>query len=170
MSKAAGQNEKALLNTSRASNNNTSSMGGGHHYDQNKSNLIRFKVNKVNLIQKLDPDDGLITRLISVKVLTYEEAAGIMNARDREDRARNLIATLLNKFDSNVSTTSLSSSSAANTSGRSMTLKKDWYYFFRKTLAELGYAELVTFLDNTVISKPKFVEKFSSMSVAQQRG
>lgn len=149
--------QKTLKNTTNNTNNNDA------FYDQNKANLIRLKVNKVNLVQKLEPDDELITRLINVKVLTYEEAAGIMSARSREDRARNLITTLTNKFESSNTTSSRNTSNAAAT-----TLKKDWYYLFRKVLAERGYGELVTFLDNTIINKPKFVDKFSSMSMAAQ--
>jgi len=131
-----------------------------NYYDQNKANLIRLKVNKVNLIQKLEPDDELITRLINSKVLTYEEAANIMGGRGREEKSKNLINTLIGKHES---------SSPPNTS-RSKTVKKDWYYQFRKALMDRGYSEVVTFLDNTIINKPKFVEKFSSMSVAEVKG
>lgn len=121
------------------------------NYDQNKANLIRLKVNKVNLVQKLDPDDELITRLINTKVLTYEDAASIMSGRYREEKARNLITTLLNKHES--------------VTNRSKAIRKDWYNQFRKVLIDRGYSELVTFLDNTIINKPRFVEKFSSMTI-----
>lgn len=175
---------KATSSTpTKTAKNNANSNGAANtknstpsYYDQNKANIMRLKVNKVNLLQKLDPDDDLITRLISVKVITYEEAASIMSARGREEKARNLIMTLIGKYESSSSSSllmnqsSLSTAKTTDSSRTNKTLKKDWYYLFRKALHEQGYNELVTFLDNTIITKPKFAEKFSSMSGAQPRG
>lgn len=177
MSKATNSTPTKTANNN--GNNNTNKNSTPSYYDQNKANIMRLKVNKVNLIQKLDPDDDLITRLISVKVLTYEEAASIMSGRGREEKSRNLITTLIGKYESSSSqasslmnqsslSTAKTTTTTSNDSSRNKTLKKDWYYLFRKSLHEQGYAELVTFLDNTIINKPKFVEKFSSMSSGTQ--
>lgn len=155
--------------------NNNSSGTTTSYYDQNKANVLRLKVNKVNLIQKLEPDDEMITKLINSKALTYEEAASIMSCRSREEKAKALVSTLITKNDSSAAVASnkqmLNNSANRSTSntnnGKSQQqLKKDWYYHFRKVLNDQGYAEIVTFLDNTIINKPKFVEKFSSMSVS----
>lgn len=143
------------MSKSNGNNHNTKTTTTVY-YDQNKANLIRLKVNKVNLIQKLVPDDEFITKLINSKILSYEDAAEIMNGRNREEKAKNLINLLLSKNDN---------PNSDGTSGRTKSIKKDWYHQFRNALLEKNYTELVTYLDNTIINKPKFVEKFSSLSV-----
>ncbi|CAF0994687.1 unnamed protein product [Brachionus calyciflorus] len=116
----------------------------GENYNVDQVNLNRLKVNRINLIQGLNVNDDLITQLIKQKIIDYEKATEIMNSKTREDKAKNLVDCLIQSKPNE--------------------LRKDWYVLFRSILHERNYTDLITFLDNTIIKKPKFVEKISSLS------
>lgn len=117
----------------------------GENYNIDEANLNRLKINRINIVQTLEVNDDLITELVKQKIIDYEKAAQIMSEKGRENKAKGLVDSLLHiKRDE---------------------LRKDWYIKFREILLDRHYSNLVTFLDNTIIKKPKFVEKISSLSI-----
>lgn len=116
-------------------------------YDPDKVNKIRLKVNRVNLIQTVDVDDELLSKLRHLNIIDSDEMFALMSRSSREDKIRALIDCL---------------------SARDH-VRKDWYALFRKILIERNYTDLVTFLDNTIIKKPNFVNKFYSSSSMSTR-
>lgn len=116
----------------------------GENYNIDEANLNRIKINRINLIQTLDVNDDLITELVKQKIIGYEKASEIMSEKKRENKAKGLVDALLHT--------------------KREELRKDWYIKFREILIDRNYSNLITFLDNTIIKKPKFVEKISSLS------
>ena len=106
--------------------------------DRDKVNKQRLKVNRVNLFQALNVTDEMLSELMSAKVIHYEEAVDIMSGATREEKAKRLINCLISKKHA----------------------RKDWYKLFRNMLTKRNYNNLVIFLDNTIIKKPKFATQF----------
>ena len=71
--------------------------------------------------------------LIKTRIIYYEEALEIMRGRNKEEKAKRLIDTLIN---------------------RESPTRKDWYNQFRNFLVKRKYSDLIVFLDNTIIRKP----------------
>ena len=109
------------------------------YYDGDLVNVMRLKVNKVNLVQTLNVDDELLSDLMKLRLIYYEEAVEIMRGRYREDKAKILIDMLINRESP----------------------RKDWYVQFRSLLSKRNYNDLIVFLDNTIIKKPKLASKFT---------
>ena len=106
--------------------------------DRDKINKQRLKVNRVNLFQALNVNDEMLSELMSSTVIYYEEAVNIMAGSTREEKAKRLINCLINRNH----------------------VRKDWYKIFRNMLTKRNYNNLVIFLDNTIIKKPKFATQF----------
>ena len=113
-------------------------------YDPDKANLLRLKVNKINLVQSLKMNEDFLSNLMKLRIIYFKEATDIMEFTTREERAKALIECLLSKSHS----------------------RKDWYTQFRNVLLERNYKDLVVFLDNTIIEKPKFVTKMTNQASA----
>jgi hypothetical protein len=79
----------------------------GSDFDRDNSNLMRIKVNRVNMMQTLKIDDDFLSNLMKRRILYFEEARGIMAGRSREEKVKNLIECMMTR---------------AHT-------RKDWYLF-----------------------------------------
>jgi len=73
------------------------------------------------------------------RLLYFNEARDIMLGLSREERVKNLIECLMTRTHS----------------------RKDWYLQFRMLLIEKNYKDLVIFLDNTIVAKPKLASKLN---------
>ena len=91
--------------------------------DREKANIMRLRVNRLNLVQKIEPSE-VLPKLVKYKVVERIEAESASSGRTREDRARNLIDLLITKEH----------------------FQKDWYNHFRNILQDCNYKELVVFL------------------------
>ena len=107
--------------------------------DREKANIMRLRVNRLNLVQRIEPSE-ILPKLVKLKVIDKNEAQAISSGRTREDRSRNLIDHLISKEH----------------------FQKDWFNHFRNILQDCNYKELVVFLDNTIIKPPSFVSRFPS--------
>lgn len=107
--------------------------------DRDKANIMRIRVNRVNIVQRIEPTE-VLAKLVKFKVLEKSEAEVICKGRTKEDKARNLVDHLITKDHSH----------------------KDWYNHFRNILQDCNYKDLVIFLDNTIIKQPNFVAKFTN--------
>lgn len=105
--------------------------------DREKANIMRLRVNRLNLVQRIEPSE-ILPKLVKFKVVEKSEAEAVSSGRTREDRSRNLIDLLITKEH----------------------IQKDWYNHFRNILQECNYKEIVIFLDNTIIKPPNFVSRF----------
>ena len=81
-------------------------------YDPDKANLLRLKVNKINLVQSLKMNEDFLSNLMKLRIIYFKEATDIMEFTTREERAKALIECLLSKSHS----------------------RKDWYTQFRNVL------------------------------------
>ena len=111
-------------------------------YDVDNVNRVRLKVNRVNLVQTIKVDDELLSELRQFGLIDSVEHLSILKNSSQEEKIRFLIDCLATRKHT----------------------RKDWYIVFRKVLIEKNYTDLITFLDNTIIKKPKFVKKFYSSS------
>ncbi len=108
-------------------------------FNRDQCNLIRIKVNRVNMMQTLKIDDDFISNLMKRRLLYFNEARDIMSGLSREERVKNLIECLMTRTHS----------------------RKDWYSQFRALLIEKNYKDLVVFLDNTIVAKPRLASKLN---------
>jgi hypothetical protein len=113
--------------------------------DRDKANIMRLRVNRINLVQRIDPSE-VLPKLVKFKVIDKSEAESVNSGRSKEDRSRNLIDRLITKEH----------------------LQKDWYNHFRNILQDCSYKDLVVFLDNTIIKQPSFVSRFANQDVASE--
>jgi hypothetical protein len=109
-------------------------------FDPDNVDRMRLKVNRVNLVQTIDADDSLLSQLRQLNLIDSNEFITMLAKNTREEKIRYLIDQLSTKKH----------------------VRKDWYVAFRRVLVEKNYGDLITFLDNTIIKKPKFVTKFRS--------
>ena len=114
--------------------------------DREKANIMRLRVNRLNLVQKIEPSE-VLPKLVKYKVVERIEAESASSGRTREDRARNLIDLLITKEH----------------------FQKDWYNHFRNILQDCNYKELVVFLDNTIIKPPNFVSRFANKDIYNEK-
>jgi hypothetical protein len=114
--------------------------------DREKANIMRIRVNRLNLVQRIEPSE-ILPKLVKFKVVDKIEAEAASSGRTREDRARNLIDLLITKEH----------------------FQKDWYNHFRNILQDCNYKELVVFLDNTIIKPPNFVSRFANKEIFNEK-
>jgi hypothetical protein len=114
--------------------------------DREKANIMRIRVNRLNLVQRIEPSE-ILPKLVKFKVVDKIEAEAASSGRTREDRARNLIDLLITKEH----------------------FQKDWYNHFRNILQDCNYKELVIFLDNTIIKPPNFVSRFANKEIFNEK-
>ena len=117
-------------------------MAENDDFDRDSINLMRIKVNRVNMMQTLKIDDDFISGLMKKRILYFKEASDIMAGRSREERVKNLIECLMTRKHT----------------------RRDWYVQFRNLLHEKNYKDLVVFLDNTITRIPKLATKFSNLT------
>jgi hypothetical protein len=112
----------------------------GAEYDADHVDRMRLKVNRVNLVQTIQADDEFLSKLRQLRLIDSNEYITLLAKTSQDEKIRYLIDQLSTRRH----------------------VRKDWYVAFRKVLAEKNYSDLITFLDNTIIKKPKFVSKFHS--------
>ncbi|RNA40790.1 amyloid -binding 2-like isoform X1 [Brachionus plicatilis] len=134
----------SVINLKYLVNRETFDATMGENYNIDEANLNRLKTNRINIIQTLEVNDDLVSELVKQKIIDYQRASEIMCEKGRQNKAKGLLDSLLHT--------------------KREELRKDWYIRFREVLLDRNYSNLVTFLDNTIIKKPKFVEKISSLS------
>ena len=116
--------------------------------DRDTANATRLRVNRIALIQQLDPQE-LVPKLLRARILSVNHDVQYINqGTSRIDRARRLIDCLL---------TPVSVGKEAERGDR----PANWYLQFRSILLEnlSVYGDLVTALDNTVIRTPAFAQR-----------
>ena len=69
-------------------------------FSRDSSNLIRIKVNRVNMMQTLNIDDDFLSNLMKKRLLYFNEARDIMSGHSREERVKNLIECLMTRTHS----------------------------------------------------------------------
>jgi hypothetical protein len=114
----------------------------GADYDADKADRIRLKVNRVNLVQTIQADDELLSQLRQLLLIDSSEYVALLAMSSQDEKIRFLVDQLTTRKH----------------------VRKDWYPALRKVLFEKNYTNLITFLDNTIIKKPKFVSKFHASS------
>ena len=75
-------------------------MSEAEDFDRDTSNLIRIKVNRVNMMQTLRIDDDFLSDMMKKRILYFSEASEIMAGRSREERVKNLIECLMTRTHS----------------------------------------------------------------------
>jgi hypothetical protein len=118
--------------------------------DRDSANATRLRVNRIALIQQLDPQE-LVPKLIRARILSVDHDIQYINqGTSRIDRARRLIDCLL---------IPISIGKESERGDR----PSNWYLLFRSILLENSsvYGDLVTALDNTIIRIPDFAHRTS---------
>lgn len=71
--------------------------GADSEFNRDTSNLMRIKVNRVNMMQTLRIDDDFLSNLMKRRILYFDEARDIMSGTSREERVKNLIECMMTR-------------------------------------------------------------------------
>jgi len=118
--------------------------------DRDSANATRLRVNRIALIQQLDPQE-LIPKFVRARILSATHDVEYINhGTSRIDRARRLVDCLL---------TPISLGKESERGDR----PPNWFLQFRSILLENSsiYGDLVNALDNTIVRPPEFAQRVS---------
>jgi hypothetical protein len=101
-----------------------------------KANIMRLRINRVNIIQTIETPQ-ILAKLLNLKVIDIDEVNHINTGSTRQDKARNLVDCLITKKHT----------------------QTDWYARFRNVLQECSYRDLAVFLDNTIMTEVHYSKK-----------
>jgi hypothetical protein len=122
-------------------------MSANRQLSYDKANIMRLRINRVNIIQTIETPQ-ILAKLLSLKVININELDQINTGSTRQDKARNLIDCLITKKHT----------------------QADWYVKFRNVLQECSYRDLAVFLDNTILSQIHQGPSKTTPTVAHSNG